>query len=273
VHQDWSSVRRLITIEDHSDRWPLTPIGNDWSREYYGGSFYVFDAPPVHPAVSLVFVQSRDGNTNADNPSELGGGPTDLHLLYQGLTRVAADGVLAGAASVGRNVFFTIHHPELVALRLALGYPRHPAQMVLSNHGRIDLSARLFSTPAVRVILLAGPECERVIGPQLRDRAWITMVAIGDSLRDAFNRLRRDHGITRISAVGGRTAATALIDAGLVQDLYLTTTAIDGGQPDTPWYAGRRPPRLAAIVRKREDAAVNPILFEHLALSPAERRA
>ena len=171
-----------------------------------------------------MFVQSRDGNTGADNPADLGGGPTDKCLLYEGLSRVAADAVLAGASSVGHNAFFTIHQPELVALRLELGFPRHPTQMVMSNAGHFDLSSRLFSMPDVPVIVLAGPECERTIAPQVRDRSWITIVPIGDSLADAFAALRRDHHIGRISAIGGRVAATSLVDAGLVQDLYLTTS-------------------------------------------------
>ncbi len=117
---------------------------------------------------------------------------------------MAADAVLAGASSVGRNAFFTIHQPELVALRLELGFPRHPTQMVMSNAGHLDLSSRLFSMPDVPVIVLAGPECERTIAPQVRDRSWVTVVPIGDSLRDAFAVLRRDHHIGRISAIGGR---------------------------------------------------------------------
>ena len=77
-----------------------------------------------------------------------------------------------------------------------------------------------------------------------------------------------DHGIGRISAVGGRTTATSLVDAGLVQDLYLTTSPIEGGEPDTPWYVGTRPAQLDPIVKKREDAAA-PILFDHLAITTA----
>ena len=219
------------------------------------------------PAISLVFVQSRDGNTGASNPADLGGGPTDKLLIYEGLSRVAADAVLAGASSAGHHVFFTINHPELVALRLELGLPRHPTQMVISNEGRLDLSSRVFTTPDVPVILVAGRECERTIAPQLRDRSWITIVPIGESLADAFVTLRRDHHIGRISAVGGRVTATSLIDAGLVQDLYLTTSAIDGGEPNTPWYVGDRFPTLETIVRKKEVAAESPILVEHLAIS------
>ena len=259
-------MNRLITLEDRSSQFPVTGIGNTWSRGYYDGPFHVYAAPPDRPAISLVFVQTRDGNTGASNPEDLGGGPTDKHLLYEGLSRVAADGVLAGASSVGHSVFFTIKHPELVALREELGLPRHLAQMVLSNDGNFDPDARLFTTPDVPVFLLAGERCRAKLGGAFARRPWITLVPLEDDLAVTFNRLHDDHGIGRISAVGGRVAATSLVDAGLVQDIYLTTSPIEGGEPGTPWYVGRRKPRLDVIVRKREVANA-PILFEHLAIT------
>ena len=259
-------VHRLISVDDHSSRWPVTAIGNDWTRAYYDGPFHLFQLPEDRPAVSLVFVQSRNGNTAADNPSDLGGGPTDKHLIYEGLSRVAADGVLAGASTVGRSVFFTVKHPQLVALRRDLGLPRHPAQIVLSEEGRIDFTSRVFSTTDVPVFLLAGDQCARRCSMEVQRRPWITMVRTNGDLVAALTTLRREHGINRISAVGGRNAATSLVDAGLVQDIYLTTTAIEAGEPNTPWYAGKRPPSLELIVRKKEDALEQPILFEHLAL-------
>jgi riboflavin biosynthesis pyrimidine reductase len=260
-------VRRLITVEDRSGRHPVTPIGNDWTRAYYDGPFYLYELPEGRPAVSLVFVQTRDGNTAADNPDDLGGGPTDKHLIYEGLSRVAANGVLAGASTVGRSVFFTVSHPQIVALRRELGLPRHPAQIVLSEKGRIDFASRVFSTPDVPVFLLAGDACVRQCAMEVRRRPWITMVPTNGNLAAALTTLRCEHGIDRISAVGGRHAATNLVDAGLVQDIYLTTSAIEAGEPDTPWYVGRALPRLDLIVRKKEDALEQPIIFEHFALN------
>jgi riboflavin biosynthesis pyrimidine reductase len=259
-------LNRLVTLEDRSDRFPVTGIGNAWSREYYDGPFHVFAAPADRPAISLVFVQTRDGNTGASNPAELGGGPTDKHLLYEGLSRVAADGVLAGASSVGHSVFFTIHTPQLVALRQELGFPRHPAQMVISNDGHFDVNGKIFTTPDVPVFLLAGDRCRSRVAAEFARRPWITIVPLGEDLRATFTQLRHDYGIGRISAVGGRVTATALVDAGLVQDIYLTTSPIDGGEPNTPWYVGERKPQLETIMRKTELAAA-PIEFEHLAIA------
>ena len=262
-------VRRLITIDDESSRCPVTGIGNDWTRAYYDGPFHLFELPTGRPAVSLVFVQSRNGNTAAGNPSDLGGGPTDKHLIYEGLSRVAADGVLAGAATVGHSVFFTVKHPQLVELRRDLGLPRHPVQIVLSERGELDFSARVFSTPDVPVLILAGERCARRCSLEVQRRPWITIVPTNGDLVATLITLRRDYGIQRISAVGGRHAATSLVDAGLVQDIYLTTTAIDAGEPNTPWYVGLAPPVVSPIVRKREDTTERPILFEHLAIKSA----
>ena len=261
-----ANIRALATIEDRSAEWPVRPIGNPWSRKCYGGDFHLFEPPADRPAVSLVFVQTRDGNTGADNPGELGGGPTDLHLIYEGLSRVAADGVLAGALTVGRNVFFTVWHPELVALRQELGLPRHPAQIVVSNAGHVDLDSMIFNETDVPVFMLAGAPCRERHAAALARRPWITVVPLDGGLAAALARLRSDHGIDRISCIGGRTLATALIDQRLVQDIYLTTSPIGGGEPNTPFYCGQQPPAYSTIVRKIETETSRPIEFEHLAV-------
>jgi len=267
-------IRALATVEDCSAAWPVRPIGNAWSRKNYGGDFHLFESPPPpssRPAVSLVFVQTKEGNTGADSPGDLGGGPTDLHLIYEGLSRVAVNGVLAGASTVGRRVFFTVWHPELVSLRHELGLARHPAQLVVSNDGRIDLDSLVFNEPEVPVFMLAGAVCRTKHAAAFARRPWLTVVPMDASgLGGALARLRADHGIERISAVGGRTIATALIDQRLVQDLYLTTSAIDGGEPITPFYCGKQSLKYSTIVRKIETGTNEPITFEHLALTSVD---
>ncbi len=237
---------------------------------------HLFEPPAELPAVSLVFVQSLDGNTGAANPDDLGGGPTDKHLIYEGVSRVAADGLLAGAATAaGTNAFFSVWRPELVGLRQELALPRHPVQIVLSNHGRVDMERTLlFNVPEVPVFVLAGDGCRDRCRQQVAGRPWITVIPVDpDDVAAALARLRSEHGIRRISAIGGRTAASSLLDAGVVQDLWLTTASRSGGEPDTPLYTGRRPPSFDLIVRKRETEATAPIVFEHLTVSDGQTRA
>src|SRR5262245_53534638 len=116
------------TVYDRVSDDQLLQIGNDWTRALFDGPFYVRQPlVPGLPAMSLVFVQSRDGNTVADDPSTLGGGETDKHLIYEGLSRVAADAVLAGASTAGaEELLFSVWHPQLMALRRDRGKPRHP---------------------------------------------------------------------------------------------------------------------------------------------------
>jgi riboflavin biosynthesis pyrimidine reductase len=264
-------LRPLRTIDDQSAAFATQAIANAWTREHYDGAFHLpmEGAIGAAPFVSLVFVQSSDGNTGTDNPEELGGGPLDKHLIYEGLSRVAVDAVLAGAKTAGdENTFFSVWHPELVALRGALGLARHPAQIVVTGTGRINPeTSRVFNVPEVSVFVVAGPVGCRALERAIADRSWVQLVPMtGDDLRRSLDYLNRAHGIRRISAVGGRATASALLDEGLVQDICLTTTELGAGQPNTPFYVGNRPPRTTPIVRKRGIDRRYPIVFEHLAV-------
>ena len=183
-------------------------FANAWSRRMFDGPFYVSPAPsPDLPATNLVFVQSRDGNTGAGDPSSLGGGQADKHLIYEGLSRVAADAVLAGAETVrSGNVVLSVWHPELVALRESLGLPRHPIQIVATLRG-LGLDGLLFNVPALRVVLLTVGACANLMLTQLADRPWVTVVSMptAEDLPHGFRRLR-EMGVGRISCIGGRTS-------------------------------------------------------------------
>jgi len=267
-----ATIERLTTVFDRRDGSHWLDIGNAWSRLHYGGDFALGDRHASRTAVSLVFIQTKDGNTGGSDPSTFGGGATDKHLLYEGLTRVAADAVVAGAGSVHRNAFFSVWHPELIALRASLRLPRHPAQVVLSKRGSIDLDALLFNVPDVRVCLIGGDECAARHESALRARPWIRLLLVnGDDPWPAFERLRVEEGIQRMSAIGGRATATRLVDAGLAQDIYLTTTALGGGEAGTAWYSGPALPRLTAITRKEWDESNSRVVFEHCVIGERPR--
>jgi riboflavin biosynthesis pyrimidine reductase len=200
-------------------------VGNAWTRRMFDGPFYVSAAPstdrgpdpgtdpgpdpgPDLPSTSLVFVRSRDGNTGTADPSSLGGGEADKHLIYEGLSRVAADAVMAGAETVrGGRIVLSVWHPELVALRAALRLPRHPVQIVLTLRG-LDFRGRLFDTPQLRVVVITVGACTELMITPVANRPWMTILTMPTArdLPDAFRQLR-DMGIGRISCIGGRTIA------------------------------------------------------------------
>ena len=263
-----ASIERLSTLFDERDDAHVGGVGNAWSRLHYDGDFGLLKQGRNATALSLVFVRSKNGNTGGD-PAALGGGATDEHLIYEGLSRVAADAVLAGARSVGAENVFSVWHPELVALRASLALPRHPAQIVVSRHGRLNFDALLFNVPDVRVFVIAAAEPMTRHRPALAARPWICHIPQAtDDLRSALRQLREEEGIQRISAVGGRLTASHLVDAGLAQDLYLTTTAHDGGDPNTPWYSGANAPPTRVITQKQWFDRASRLLFEHVLIGP-----
>jgi riboflavin biosynthesis pyrimidine reductase len=261
-------IERLSTAFDRRDGSRVQGIGNEWSRLHYGGEFGLMRPSGTQTMASLVFIQTKDGNTGGPDPSAFGGGATDQHLIYEGLSRVAADAVLAGAGSVHRDALFSVWHPDLVALRASLGQPRHPAQIVVSKRGRLSFDALLFNVPSLRVFLVAGDECIARHEATLRARPWVRLIALnGDALDVAFGRLRFEEGIQRISVIGGRSTATQLVDAGLIQDIYLTTTSLEGGEPGTPWYSGTVPPRLTALTSKQWNERGSRVVSDHFLIS------
>ena len=246
----------------------LVRIESAWTRALFDGPFYRSATSSVAgtPTTSLVFVESRDGNTVAADPASLGGGRTDLHLIYEGLSRIDADAVLAGASTArAKDIVFSVWHPQLVSLRLARGRSRHPAQVVVTQGGDLRLEDGLmFNEPALRVFVVTRTQSVDPIRDRLAWRPWIDVVDAGDPI--SFERALRylhDHGVDVLSCVGGRRTATALLQERLVSDIYLTTAARDGGVPGTPYYDGPPLP-LERVVYKAGQGSEQGVTFEHL---------
>jgi riboflavin biosynthesis pyrimidine reductase len=239
-------------------------VGNAWTRRLFDGDFYVSKPRTDAPTTSLVFVQSKDGNTGAPNPSTLGGGEFDKHVIYEGLSRVAADAVLGGARTIrGSNIVLSVWHPELIALRTSLGLPRHPIQIVATLRGIPIEDALIFNVPNLRVVLLTISSGVPPMHAALERRPWITPLVMEtpNDLPSAFRQLRA-LGIRRISCIGGRTLATRFLDANLVDDVYLTTSAKAGGEPNTPLSPRARAGQV--VVRKHGTGADAGVVFEQV---------
>jgi riboflavin biosynthesis pyrimidine reductase len=255
----------------------LEAVGNAWSHRLFDGPFYVRRAHGRVPSVGLVLVQSRDGNTLAEDPATLGGGLTDKHVVYEGLSRVAADAVLAGARTVDRNVFFSVWHPELVSLRLSLGKPRHPAQAIVTADARLDLdSALIANVPDAPLFLLTTQSAAARLASGVRDRPWVRIVECGDTvdLVRGLIRMRTEFGLEVVSAVGGLRTARSLVEVGVVSDLYLTTSAVPAGEPDSTL---RLPDTVITqiVLSKAGQGEETGVRFEHWSLraSPASARS
>lgn len=240
-------------------------IGNTWSRTLFDGDFYrTQDVNLDIPVTNLVIVESRDGNTGSEDPAALGGGATDKHLIYEGLARVDADAVLAGATTARSDeLVFSVWHPELVALRRDLGRRRHPAQVIISSRSapRVE-TALMFQEPEIPVYLVTTSDAASSLHRQVATRPWIQVIDAGQplSMRTALRELR-SRGIETVSAIGGRTTARTLLHEALVHDLYLTTSSKEGGEPNTPLLGG--PLNARAVVVKTGTGPEEGVRFVH----------
>src|SRR5687767_14382256 len=154
----------------------LLAIGSSWSRALFDGDFYrsAGAKSPDLPAVTLVHDWPADDPREEGGPGPLGDATT-VHLIHEWLARVDADGVLGGVASVW--------HPELVALRLSRGLPRHPVQIVVSDSGNLPFDeCLLFNEPSLRVVIVTSRRGADAVGAALQDRPWIRVIDTGQLL-------------------------------------------------------------------------------------------
>jgi len=245
----------------------LTPIESEWSRQLFDGPFYQSARPagPGLPIVNLVFVRSREGNTIADNPQLLGGGHTDKHVIYEGLSRVDADAVVSGALTArSRSLVLSVWHPELVKLRLSRGKPRHPMQVIVTAAGDLHFDEGLmFQESDLRSCLIAPSSAVSRLRARASRAPWVDIIDAGEplSMRRGLEQLT-ERGVRVVTAIGGRRTSQSLLEERTVADLYLTTSSISAGQSETPFYTGPDLP-LRLVVEKRGTGPEEGVRFEH----------
>ena len=174
-------------------------------------------APAGLPSANLVFVQSRDGNTVTTDPSSLGGGEADKHLIYEGLSRVAADAVLAGARRLrGGRIVLSVWRPELVALRAAMGLPRHPIQIVATLQRADARRGRCSTCRSCASSSSPSPAARTRCATRSRQRRGSRIVVMDDrrDLRDAFGELRRPGNRAHVVHRRPHDSRAQLLDAG-----------------------------------------------------------
>ena len=146
--------------------------------------------------------------------------------------------------------------------RLGMTFPPNYLRFLQDFNGFDSSCYLLFNVPDIEVWVLTVAAGERRMRAGLASRPWIRPLVMrrSEDLPEAFETLRT-FGIERISCVGGRHLATQLIDAGLIQDVYLTTSARTGGEPGTPMYP--RPLEAHTVVRAHGTGADAGVIFEH----------
>ncbi|HKO47932.1 MAG TPA: dihydrofolate reductase family protein, partial [Polyangiaceae bacterium] len=186
------------------------------------------------------FVASLDGIVGLPGDTESGqiiSGRNPADRFVMGLLRAAADAVLVGAGTFhksGRHLWLPARiYPaaaaEYAEMRAQLGLSERPQFVLVSASGSIDVSepaidgAWIFTTPQGEAKLRPRlPPSARLI---VQDSERISFVDLLSSLRAA--------GLTRILTEGGPTVFSQMVQQGLLDQLFLTSSpALFGRFPD-----------------------------------------
>jgi riboflavin biosynthesis pyrimidine reductase len=162
-------------------------------------------SPEDGPWVSGIMVSSLDGRATLEGTSRKLGGPQDLEMLRA--LRRRADALIVGPGTVA-----------------AEGYGPLPCPAVLvSRSFELPWEAGLFAAPGQRVLLYTRAD------GSVPDLAADVELVPEDDLRAVLADLRA-RGIERLLCEGGPTINRALLDAGLLDELFLTLSPVVSGE-------------------------------------------
>ena len=172
------------------------------------------------PLVALNMVSSADGRATMNGASGGIGSATDHALMMQ--LRANADALLHGAGTLrverlGKGVPDT-----LVPLRTARGLAPQPLLALLTASGDVPLERAFFAQPERAIVFVAEYTPAAAVA---RLRARATVLVTGAERPDpaeALRVLRRDYGVRHVLCEGGPTLNHALLEAGLLDELFLT---------------------------------------------------
>jgi riboflavin biosynthesis pyrimidine reductase len=118
--------------------------------------------------------------------------------------------------------------PELFAFRAAAGLPRQPRNVVYSPSGVLPLTHRIFTTPGIDPLVVTTPlgaaELARRAGPAPPPPTLVEDLLAPDGLAQAHARLFAEYGVRYLDCEGGQTVLEALHHAGVLDEVFLTTT-------------------------------------------------
>jgi len=118
--------------------------------------------------------------------------------------------------------------PELFAFREHAALPRQPRNIIYSVYGRLPLGHRMFTTPGIHPLVVTTPEgaaeVRRRAGAAPPPPLVVDSLLEPVGLRGAHARLYADFGVRYLDCEGGETILRALRAAGLLDEVFLTTT-------------------------------------------------
>jgi riboflavin-specific deaminase-like protein len=176
-------------------------------------------AGPDRPYTVVNFVASADGRAAFQGRSRGLGSAAD-RAMFHGL-RERVDAVFAGTGTMRTERYGRlVRDPERRRRRAASGLRPEPLACLISRTGDIPLDIPLFEEPESHVIVFTPVALDFS-----RARAHIELVRLDPghlTLTTMMRRLRSDYDVRALLCEGGPVVFGALLQEGLVDELFLT---------------------------------------------------
>jgi 5-amino-6-(5-phosphoribosylamino)uracil reductase len=180
-------------------------------------------APAERPYTIVNFVASVDGRATIGGHSGPLGDEGD-RAMFHGL-REQVDAVLAGTGTLRTERYGRVlRKPERRERRVQRGLPAEPLATLITRSGEIPHQIPMFDDPEARVVVFSPVQLKLAEHP-----AQITLDRIDPgefTLTTALRRLRSEYGIRWLLCEGGPTLFGALLQEGLVDELFLTLAPV-----------------------------------------------
>jgi riboflavin-specific deaminase-like protein len=191
------------------------------------------------PYVVTNFAVTIDGRATLHGRSGAIGSDTDTQMLVGLRTKVDAVMIGAGTMRVERYGR-AVPDPEKRAQRERRGLQHDPLFVIVSGRLDIPWDAPLFTEGGGRVLIFTASEAEP---PQTQTPVRVIRHDGHVDLAAALAHLRTERGVRAVLCEGGPRVHAQLIDAGLVDELFVT---------HAPKLAGGEGPGLAVGLSERE---------------------
>lgn len=220
------------------------------------------------PYVITNFAITLDGRATIHGRSGSIGSEVDTEMLVGLRTKV--DAVLIGAGTLRAERYGrVVPDPSKRAQRERDGLPHDPLAVVVSGRLDIPWDAPLFTEGGGRVLIFTASETE---APETRTTVRVVRHQDRVDLAAALAHLRSDRGVRCMLCEGGPVIHAQLIEAGLVDELFVTHAPKLAGGEGPGLVTGlpelERPLELAWLLEQDGE-----LFARYRTLSPASRSA
>jgi riboflavin biosynthesis pyrimidine reductase len=196
------------------------------------------------PYLACNFVTTLDGRATVGGSTEKLGFDTDGRVLMR--LRTFADAVIIGAGTMRVERYDRmLPVQKLREYRAQIGLPEDPLTVIVTESMDLPWDAGLF-TDGHGDVLLATPSSASP--PATATSVEVLRYPDRVNLQALLSDLAREHGARSVVCEGGPTVLGGLVEAGLVDDLFLTINPVLAGDRERAlMHGGLRAPVPAEL--------------------------